>query len=215
MIIIKTINITERLRIQIGRDYAVMQYMSKAGVITETLISLEDVNEVAKYRWNPNTTNQGKTYMKNKKLGYLHRFLMNSPEGRVVDHISGDSLDNRRSNLRVVTGSENRMNRVDSTVADIAGITMLRNGSFQVRLRKGQVSLYCSTFRSRKEAVKARLKIELSYGLYINEDLYRVMLSEEELLGALTVYSYNLLRGKVLERVNTDKILSLTSRMAA
>ena len=41
------------------------------------------------------------------------------------------------------------------------------------------------------------------------------MLTEEELLGALTVYSFNLLRGKVLERVNTAKILSLTSKMAA
>ena len=50
---------------------------------------------------------------------------------------------------------------------------------------------------------------------YINEELYRVMLTEEELLGALTVYSFNLLRGKVLERVNTAKILSLTSKMAA
>lgn len=215
MIIIKEIKISDNLRINVGRDYAVMQYMSKAGFVTETLISLEDVNEVAKYRWNPNTTKQGKTYMKNKKLGYLHRFLMNSPEGLVVDHISGDSLDNRRCNLRVVTGSENNMNRIDSTIAGIAGITMLKNGTYQVRLRKGQTAIYCATFKTKEEAVKARLKLELSYGLYINEELYRVMLTEEELLGALTVYSFNLLRGKVLERVNTAKILSLTSKMAA
>ncbi|WP_302579363.1 HNH endonuclease signature motif containing protein [Clostridium saudiense] len=215
MITIKTINISNNLRINIGKDYAVMQYLSKKGQLTETFISLEDVNNIAQFKWNPTTTKQGKTYMKNKKLGLLHRFLMNPGEGLVVDHINGNSLDNRRSNLRVVTGTENRMNRIDSNVADIAGITILRNGTFQVRLRKGQTNLYCETFNSREEAVKARLKIELSYGLYINEELYRVMLTEEELVGALTVYSFNLLRGKVLERVNIAKILSLTSKMVA
>lgn len=214
MIIIKEIKISDNLRINVGRDYGVMQYMSKAGFVTETLISLEDVNEVAKYRWNPNTTKQGKTYMKNKKLGYLHRFLMNSPEGLVVDHISGDSLDNRRCNLRVVTGSENNMNRIDSTIAGIAGITMLKNGTYQVRLRKGQTAIYCATFKTKEEAVKARLKLELRYGLYINEDLYTVMLTLAELSDAVICFTHNLYTNNVLEKVNSTKIISLIQRVA-
>ena len=214
MIIIKEIKISDNLRINVGRDYAVMQYMSKAGFVTETLISLEDVNEVAKYRWNPNTTKQGKTYMKNKKLGYLHRFLMNSPEGLVVDHISGDSLDNRRCNLRVVTGSENNMNRIDSTIAGVAGITMLKNGTYQVRLRKGQTAIYCATFKTKEEAVKARLKTELRYGLYINEELYTLMLTPSELLDSVISFTHNLYTNNVLEKVNSTKIISLMQRAA-
>jgi hypothetical protein len=42
---------------------------------------------------------------------YLHRLLMQPGDGLVIDHINGDGLDNRRLNLRVVTKSQNALNR--------------------------------------------------------------------------------------------------------
>lgn len=44
-----------------------------------------------------------------RKLG-LHRFLLDAPAGSEVDHRNGDTLDNRRANLRVCTRSENGRN---------------------------------------------------------------------------------------------------------
>ena len=41
----------------------------------------------------------------------LHRLLLNPPADMVVDHISGDKLDNRRANLRICRQSENLLNR--------------------------------------------------------------------------------------------------------
>lgn len=41
----------------------------------------------------------------------LHRLILDAPEGMVVDHINGDTLDNRRSNLRVCTQAQNLLNR--------------------------------------------------------------------------------------------------------
>jgi len=40
----------------------------------------------------------------------MHRFIMDPPEGMVVDHRNGNRLDNRRSNLRVCTQKQNTHN---------------------------------------------------------------------------------------------------------
>ena len=40
----------------------------------------------------------------------LHRFIMEPPKGKVVDHINGDGRDNRKENLRICTHAENMRN---------------------------------------------------------------------------------------------------------
>jgi hypothetical protein len=40
----------------------------------------------------------------------LHRVLTGARDGELVDHINGDTLDNRRCNLRLVTPSQNAQN---------------------------------------------------------------------------------------------------------
>lgn len=50
---------------------------------------------------------------KNNKEGkvYLHRLIMGNPNKLLIDHINRNFLDNRKSNLRICTKSQNGMNR--------------------------------------------------------------------------------------------------------
>lgn len=41
---------------------------------------------------------------------FMHREIMNAPPHLQVDHINGNSLDNRKQNLRLCTNSQNTMN---------------------------------------------------------------------------------------------------------
>jgi hypothetical protein len=44
------------------------------------------------------------------KIIKLHRFIMGDPSGLVIDHEDGNRLNNRKSNLRPCTVSQNNMN---------------------------------------------------------------------------------------------------------
>jgi len=66
----------------------------------------EDYEMLAEHTWHLNGG-----YAANAKLGRMHRVLMQAPKGLMVDHVNGDTLDNRRVNLRVCSNSQNQANR--------------------------------------------------------------------------------------------------------
>lgn len=46
-----------------------------------------------------------------RKMLWMHREIMRTPEGMETDHINGDRLDNRVANLRICTTTQNQQNR--------------------------------------------------------------------------------------------------------
>jgi hypothetical protein len=83
------------------------------------LVDDEDYEELSKYSWCANRDcKNGNFYARRhantpSKKEAMHRQILGlSPSnGRCVDHIDGNGLNNQRSNLRVVARSENLHNR--------------------------------------------------------------------------------------------------------
>lgn len=89
----------------------------------EAIVDTEDFERVSVFKWYPHDSH-GRIYAEtNLKLPSgkwtmlaLHRFVMNchTGDGNVVDHKNGNTLDNRRANLRITTGRGNARNRISS-----------------------------------------------------------------------------------------------------
>ena len=107
-------------------NYALMLIKHK-GEYYRVYFDVEDIELVQKYKWS--ISNTGYVYCSTEDI-LLHRLLMqdeiNKLEGTgVVDHISHNTLDNTRKNLRVVTYSDNNRNR-DNTDLGKSGVSNIR-----------------------------------------------------------------------------------------
>lgn len=78
------------------------------------VIDAEDLQMVLSISWNIGKTGYVSGHLPNggRKNVKLHRFIMGVTDRQIcVDHINHDKSDNRKSNLRVCTYSQNNMNR--------------------------------------------------------------------------------------------------------
>jgi hypothetical protein len=92
-------------------------YNKKKEKIGETIVDDNKWHELRKIRW---CFKNDKAYVSgcvNGKTTTMHRYLLNAPSGVPVDHINNNGLDNRLSNLRLVSDSFNSHNRVKQTTA--------------------------------------------------------------------------------------------------
>lgn len=72
------------------------------------IFDLEDLDRVKQYYWS--VTSRG--YVVNSKHNmFLHRFILNAPDGYVVDHKNHITTDERKCNIWVCTQSDNMYNQ--------------------------------------------------------------------------------------------------------
>jgi len=69
----------------------------------------EKDKDICEYNWRISSNGYVRTTIDGERW-FLHRCLLRPEKGKEVDHINGNPLDNRRSNLRICSRRENVIN---------------------------------------------------------------------------------------------------------
>ena len=118
-----------------------------------TKVDNEDFDKVRGFNWN--YSKMGTGYSNNHRLGLMHRYIMNAPKGKVVDHINHDTLDNRKSNLRICTQLENNANQrpYENSSSKYKGVSWDReNNKWRASTHWGGVNKSLGRYEKEEEA---------------------------------------------------------------
>ena len=134
------------------------------------LIDKEDWSKLSKHAWHIETNHGYVVYRDSKRHKfYLHRLILNSPVGKIIDHKNRNKLDNRKSNLRISSSRRNVLNQDWSK-----GISQLKNGKWRAYVTitgkdsKKQLHLgqYDSEYEANLVTKTARLVLERVYSTF-------------------------------------------------
>ena len=124
------------------------------------------------------TENTKKHYLRTFFNGhhvYVHRIIyviMTGEQPQEVDHIDGNGLNNKWSNLRSVSHRENGKNQkhIKNNTSGVKGVSFRKdNGQWRARITVDDKSINLGTFKDKQDAINARIDAEIKYGFRVKE----------------------------------------------
>jgi hypothetical protein len=114
----------------------------------------EDYEEVSKYKWR---FDRYAVREVNGTSFFMHRLINQTPKGLITDHINQDKLDNRRSNLRTCTKSNNSMNANNHKRDPLAykGISLFRGKVWEAYITFNYKRTHIGYFNTPEAAARA------------------------------------------------------------
>lgn len=136
-----------------------------------TLVDLDDIDRVKQYRWYLDDRGYVSCGVIRNKL---HRFIMNCPGDKVIDHINHNKLDNRKSNLRICTQQQNSINR-SKTSRNTSGYVGVcykpKINKWQAYITVDRKPVHLGYYKNIEEAIEVRKQAEIKYfGEYRNKE---------------------------------------------
>ncbi len=128
------------------------------------VVDAEDYAALVTHCWHVNDKGGGRIYAarsvkKPKRQSiYMHRLVMGAKPGQYIDHINGNTLDNRKSNLRFCTNIENARNQKGNKrlYGKYKGIKKNAECStWCARITVNGKETYLGSYRTEEEAARA------------------------------------------------------------
>jgi len=132
------------------------------------LVDPEDYEKLSKYNWYAVRSPRGfyavrSVNAKNGRSGQknvrMHRVILKAPEGKFIDHINHNGLDNRKSNLRICTMQQNSWNmrkQRGNCTSQYKGVTQRKDtGKWQARIICNAKKISIGCFDDEKAAAMA------------------------------------------------------------
>lgn len=102
----------------------------------------------------------------------MHRFIMNEPLNMEIDHIDMNRLNNQKDNLRIVTKSQNNMNRgsYKNSSSIFKGVSWNKqHKKWCAEIRKNGIKIHLGYFINELKAAEAYNEKAIKlFGEYIN-----------------------------------------------
>jgi hypothetical protein len=130
----------------------------------EVLVDLEDYESVKGYHWTPSRSHDGKrVYVVSRtgeKIIQLHQLVMAPFMGGKkidIDHQNHNGLDNRKSNLRMLTRQQNMENRPGpnrNSSTGIRGVSVSKRGVYVAQVKSNYRNYCAGTFPLTSEGLR-------------------------------------------------------------
>jgi hypothetical protein len=142
----------------------------KDGTVVETKVSFRDFyHKIAfvKCAWFVSNDGKGTYYVEGFVEGkrvYLHRYITDAPQGKVVHHVGHNPLVNTRDNLHVCTQTENAFYQKPNKTGVVGVCWHSRSKKIMVTINvDGKQRSYYFKPEELDEAIAFRRKLELEY----------------------------------------------------
>lgn len=139
-----------------------------------TMVDCDDYEQLMLFNWQAqstrlkngfyavrnNGTNESGTRLKIK----MHRQIMSCPDVMEVDHINGNTLDNRKSNLRICTHAQNiQYQHGRGGKSKFRGVTKHHDGNWRARISVAYKRISLGVYKTQEEAYQAVLNAQRKY----------------------------------------------------
>lgn len=139
----------------------------------EALVDDEDYEYLSQFTWRivgkgyvARQTSRRENGKRRYGCVYMHREILSAPAGQVVDHVNRNTLDNRRTNLRLCSQRQNLYNTAGYTKLSRSGRPVVsghkgvsradsRRNPWSARIRVDGREKHLGVFRTEEEAARA------------------------------------------------------------